>query len=229
MQKKKSLETPAEPPELVPPDAEPVAPRRGGLMLLLGIFTIFVIIDLAILAWFLLPGKTDKKKQQPVQPKQEQPVNSPENPRVIPKEMTGGDVQVSPAGSRMRDRWLRAQAEAEADGVDDWAGDALAAIRETAAEADRFLAKRLDKQAVLKYREAISALQSLQASRPALLADALAAGGRALAEGDSKAAQAAFTRALALDPENTAAKQGIDRAKNIDQVTALYAKAQAAR
>jgi len=180
------------------------------MLLLLVAFTIFIILDLAILAYFLLPGKTDKKKQQPILPKQEQPVNSPEKSRVIPKEKTGGDVQVSLTGSRLRDRWLRAQAEAEADGIDDWAGDSLAAIRETAAGADRFLANHQDKQAVFKYREAITALQSLLASRPALLADALTAGARALAKGDGKAAQAAFTRALALDPENTTARHGID-------------------
>jgi len=229
MQEKNSLETPPDSPELVPPDAEPVAPRRGRLMLLLlVIFTIFVVIDLAILAWFLLPDML-AKKHPPVPQSREQPVKSFEKPRVILKETTRGDVQVAVAENRMRDRWLRLQAVGEADGIDDWAGDALAAIRETAAEADRLLAKHQDKQAAVKYQKAITALKSLQASRPALLTDALAAGARALAKGDSKAAQAAFTRALALDPDNTAAKHGIERTKNIDQVMSLYAEAQATR
>ena len=229
MQEKNSLETPPDSPELVPPDAEPVAPRRGRLMLLLlVIFTIFVIIDLAILVWFLLPDML-AKKHPPVPQSREQPVKSSEKPQVIPKETTRGDVQVAVAGNRLRDRWLQLQAEAEADGINDWAGDSFGAIRETAAKADRLLAEHQNKQAAAKYQEAITALKSLQASRPALLTDALADGTRALAEGNGGAAINFFTRALALDPDNTAAKQGLARAENIDQVMALYAKAQAAR
>ncbi len=229
IQENNSQEAATNPPELVPPDAEPVTPRRGSLMLLLLVaFTIFIILDLAILAYFLLPGKTEKK-QPPVQQKQEQTVKGPEKVQVIPKENTSSVVQTSMAGNRLRDRWLKLQAETEADSIDDWAGKSFALIRETAAEADRLLAEHQNKQAAAKYQEAITALKSLQASRPALLADALTAGTRALAEGNGETAIKFFTRALALDPASDEARRGLDRAKNIDQIMALYAEAQAAQ
>ncbi len=229
IQENNSQEAATKPPELVPPDAEPVTPRRGSLMLLLLVaFTIFIILDLAILAWFLLPGKTEKK-QPPVQQKQEQSVKGPEKVQVIPKENTSGVVQTSMVGNRLRDRWLQLQAEAEADGINDWAGDSFGAIRETAAEADRLLDGHQNTKAAAKYQEATTALKSLQASRPALLTDALADGTRALAEGNGETAIKFFIRALALDPASDKARRGLDRAKNIDQIMALYAEAQAAQ
>ncbi len=228
MQEKQSQPVSPEPPELVPPDAEPVTPRRGSLILLLLVaFTVFIILDLAILAYFLLPGKADKKQPQ-VQPKQEQSVKGPEKIQRIAKENTNGAARESMAENRLRGRWLRMQAEAEADGIEDWAGDLFAEIRETAAKADRLAAEHKTKQAAAKYQEAITALTSLQASRSALLAGALTAGSRALAEGNGEAAIKSFALALSLDPANEEAKRGLERAKNIDRVMSLYSGAQAA-
>ncbi len=228
MQEKQSQPVSPEPPELVPPDAEQVTPRRGSLMLLLLVaFTVFIILDLAILAYFLLPGK-EEKKQAPGRQKQEQSIKSPERGQVVPMENTSSVARTTMAGNRLRDHWLRMQAEAEADGIADWAKESFAAIRDTAAEADRLAAEQQNTKASAKYQEAITALTSLQASRPALLADALTAGTRALTKGNGETAIKSFALALAIDPASEEAKRGLERAKNIDRVLSLYAGARAA-
>ncbi len=231
MQETKSPDMMPDPPELVPPDAEPSSPRRGSLMLLLLVaFTIFIVLDLAILAYFLLPGKTEKKSQPSVQQKQEHSVDSSGTSQGLTEEGEKNPSRLMRASAiGLRDHWLQLEAESEADGVGDWAGESFAAIRKTALEADRLTGEHRNTETVLKYQEAITALKSLQASRPVVLADALSSGSRALVEGNGGAAIHFFTKALALDPGSDEAKRGLGRAKNMDQVMSLYAGAQAAQ
>lgn len=228
MDMKEKMNSDASPdrPELTPPDAELVAPRRGSLMLLLLVaFTIFIVLDLVILAYFLLPEKKDGKQSPPQ--KSERLVDTAREPQGVAKARKN-DIRAREVSSEMRNRWLQKQAVAEADGIADWGGQSFAVIRETVAEAERLMAEQQYDKSAAVYREAVSRLQALQASRPKMLEEALAAGAQALIVGDSAAAITSFTRALALDSTNVAASRGLERAKNIDQVKDLYTKALAA-
>ena len=225
-QKDAPVEKVEEPPELTPPDAELVTPRRGSLMLLLLVaLTIFIVLDLAILAYFLLPGK--KEEKQPPPQKSERLIGTAREPQGVAK-VEENEIRTREISSEIRDRWLQMQAVAEADGIADWGGQPFTVIRETVAQAERLMAEQQYGRAAAGYRKAISKLQALQASRPKMLEEALSAGAQALVDGDGSAAITSFTRALALDSANVAARRGLERAKNIDQVKDLYAKALAA-
>ena len=215
-----------EPPELTPPDAELVAPRRSSLMLLLLVaFFIFILLDLAILAYFFFPGDTDNKQQAPASQATQHAVDTAEMSRQPVTKSGRDDLRARQAAEGLRDQWLQLQAEAEADGIENWGGKPFADVNETVAAAERSMAARKYDEAAGKYHKAIVGLQSLRESRPKMRAKALAAGGQALNQGDGPAAAVFFNRALALDPDNEAARRGLERAKNMDQVQALYKKA----
>lgn len=215
----------SEDPGLQPPDAGYSRPQKRSLLsILLIAFTLFVIFDIAVLAYFFLAGKN---KHQQVQT---QPVQSVETraDTVDMKSVVTGKATIDP-GARssvmeLRSRWLKLQAVAEADAVRIWAEIEFTAITQKAGQAERLLAAREYQQAGELFQQAVNELESLQDARPDLLAEAIATGNHALAEENSTEAARAFTRALALSPENPQAEHGLARARSLEQVLALYAK-----
>ncbi len=210
-------------PELTPPDAKLVTSRQGSLkFFLLIVLVISIVLVLVILTYFFLPGKTDSKPA-PLPQHSEHSVYAVEGVQGVAKDEEN-DVKARALSTGIRDRWLQMQAMAEADAMADWGGQSFTVIRETVADAERLMEQQQYGRAATRYQEAISGLQALQASRPRMLQEALAAGKQALASGDSVTAKTSFSRALALDSTNVVARHGIERAKNIDQVQALFTK-----
>ena len=214
-----------EDPGLQPPDAEYAQPpKRSLLSILLLAFTLFILLDIAIFAYFFFAGKS---KHQQVQT---QPVQSVETraDAVDMKSVITGKTTTDPAARssamERRSRWLKLQAVAEADAVRTWAETEFAAITQNAGQAERFLAAEEYQQAGKLFQQAVSELESLLGARPDLLAEAVATGNEALGEGNSIAAARAFTRALALSPENPQAEHGLARARSLEQVLGLYKK-----
>jgi tetratricopeptide (TPR) repeat protein len=71
-------------------------------------------------------------------------------------------------------------------------------------------------------------LAALESRADVVLKEQLAAGARALTEGRSEAAQAAFELALKIEPKNAVATRGLARAGTLDRVLALLASAERA-
>lgn len=214
-----------EDPGLQPPDAGYAQPQKRSLLsILLIAFALFVIFDIAVLAYFFLAGKN---KHQQVQTQPVQSVETRANTVDMKSIVTGKAAIDSAARSsvmELRSRWLKLQAVAEADAVRTWAETEFTAIRQKAGQAERLLAAEEYQQAGTLFHQAVNELESLQGARPDLLAEAIATGNNALAAENGIDAARAFTRALALSPENPQAEHGLARARSLEQVPALYTK-----
>ena len=214
-----------EEPGLQPPDADYTPPQKRSLLsILLLAFALFILLDIVVFAYFFLAGKN---KHQQVQAPHMQSVENRQdsaggNPVVVDKAAT--DPAARNSAMELRRRWLKLQAVAEADAVRSWAETEFAAIAQNADQAERLLAAGEYRQAGKLFQQAVSELESLQRARPDLLAEAVATGNEALGEGNSIAAARAFTRALALAPENPQAEHGLARARSLEQVLGLYKK-----
>lgn len=205
-----------------PPDAQSAPPPKRNLLFLLFVaFTLFVLFDLAVLGYFFLVD-TNETPRPPVQQEHS------EGKRVEPANEPSVSVQndVDPAtrtwAETLRERWMNLEAMAEADAVRSWAESDYAAIVQTADEGEEFLARGEYQSAGDRFQQAVRALETLQGERPTRLAQALERGGEALASENGRDAVWAFTRALALSPGNAQAERGLARARNLDQVLALY-------
>lgn len=112
--------------------------------------------------------------------------------------------------------------------VDTWASEAYTRALDLARNGDENYRQQLFSKATESYRQALDALQTLEANIPGLLETLLVDGNAALAAGDSSAALDSFQQALALDATSDGAIDGIERARVLDQVMELSRSARAA-
>lgn len=137
----------------------------------------------------------------------------------------GSDVQSKTTSELLLDKMLRLQARLENDGIRTWGTanhglsypEALAKIDDANAAYD----KAAYADAVERIRSAISSLNELDASKPERFRAALEAGRDALQRRDTSDANKEFLIALAIEPQNAEAKQGLERARNLKRVIAL--------
>ncbi len=213
-------EMPENHPPLQPPDDDQQPSGRGGLLFLLFVvFTLFLIVDLAILAYWLLPGRREPAAAPPAV---EGPARTPSAP---PGQGEKTDASTAPRPGpevqAARAAWLEVRTRAEAADVATWGGEGyqdsvhLAAAAVEAAASGRLAAAARD------YAAAAGGLEQLLAARPVLYSRAMEQGGQALAQGRAEAAQEAFQRALAIRPADDRARHGLKRAAALDQVLAL--------
>lgn len=214
-------EKPVEP-VLYPPDSrQPVSGKPSNLRFILFLaFIVFVLLDLAILAYFFLAGQTEPVQE--VQPRQEKVVktngSTPEGPLEIVQPI--GIDKAKNKAETLRSNWLLAQAEA--DNIRDWGGQLYIALSKKAEKGEQFFYKEDFLRAQESFQAAVDDLAALQAARPEILADALTGGRKALQEENSARAVEAYSLALALAPGNPQAVLGLNRAQTLDQVLALY-------
>ena len=221
-------------PHLEIPDLQPPGPtaeeqpgpamnRRGLLMLLLVAFTFFLLLDVAILAYFLWPDSS-REAITPV----ERPVRELDKSPAPPSPEQQGQARPDPAAREQaitaRSHWLDRREEAEAAGVRAWAGQELAALLQSSDTAGKALADGHPQQAARLYDQAAAGLQALLTSRPERFARAMERGNDALAQGRTEEAQTAFTLALAIQPDDARARKGLARATRLDNVVNLYEK-----
>lgn len=118
---------------------------------------------------------------------------------------------------------LRKQTELEAEGVAVWGGQDYDAALDTLAAGDADLQAGRYAQATDNYEKVGAQLDALRASMVDRLAAALQAGEGALSADDGPAARHGFEVALALEPHNERAQQGMLRARVLEDVVALIA------
>ncbi len=124
------------------------------------------------------------------------------------------------AAQEILGRMLELQESLEARAVERWGAEAMEAARATAAEGDERFLEQDYEAAQARYREALEALQALDARAGAVLEQALADGASALEAGDAARATEAFELADAVDPGNPRAGAGLARAAVLDEVRA---------
>ena len=205
--------------DLVPPDAYMDQGKRRSLpFLLFVVFTLFLILDLAILAYWLLSGKDSKPPVQHVVLQEEAPASSKQEQPAVDSALTKARI----AAEDRLGLWLRLQARAEAENVALWGGETYVRITALAAQGDTALAKKDFAGARQSYEQAEGRLQALLASKPELFSAALDQGRTALKEQDSESAVRSFELALTMEPENADAVHGLQRARSLDHVILLH-------
>jgi len=118
---------------------------------------------------------------------------------------------------------LRKQTELEGESVAAWGGEDYDAALDTLAAGDAELQAERYQMAAAHYESAIRQFDALAASRPERSVAALEAGDAALAAGDGPAARGNYAIALAIDGQNARAREGMARARVLEDVLALIA------
>jgi tetratricopeptide (TPR) repeat protein len=216
-------------PALTPP---PIAPSRSGkppawMWLAIGGLA---IVALAVV--FVLPAVVSEYElplERRVDTTPAAPASSaPSGPAVSPFEEAQRARQRKEAQDVLAEV-LEIQTELEAQEVSTWAGEAYDAALEQGSIGDEYYRTQDFISATASYSNARDALQGLLDSRPDVLTRTLAQARQALAAGDSAGAEDQFSLALLLAPDNEAAQAGLDRARTLDEVLALFDEAESLR
>jgi len=106
-----------------------------------------------------------------------------------------------------------------------WDPAGWAAAQARLADGERAYREERYPAAIRLYRETGRQLATLEAALPGLIATRLQAAQHAFDTGNAPAAVAGFKQVLAVDPDSTEAKTGLQRAGTYDQVQALLGEA----
>ncbi len=221
-----------------PPRIQPIAPPRvtaraaGGPspqgprgfpwapVLVLG------LVVVAVGVFFLLPRWAAQRPAGPVPAPTESSSRAPAAATPLaaatPEELRERaylELRAEEAGARARD--LRRRLEEQ--GVELWGDEDYPAALEHLQRAAELLSNGDASAAWRIYGEAVALLDSVDGRSSAVLQGSLAAGRRALQQGDGIAAGAAFSLALRIAPDHQAAATGLSRAEVLDQVFDLLA------
>lgn len=124
------------------------------------------------------------------------------------------------AGIDERLQKLNARAAAQ------WGGEEFTRINALLADSDKDFSAREYVAAEQKLNEILPLLEVVEGRAPTVLAEQLKAGAKALQEGRSEDAKAAFELASKIEPNNQVAGKGLKRAATLDQVLALLSTAE---
>jgi tetratricopeptide (TPR) repeat protein len=162
-------------------------------------------------------------------------VAEPDEPSEVPSSIDSAEPAVirsagNPDGSRHDaevelQRYLKLRARLELDGADRWGEPEWSESNGLVGHGDGLFGRSDYDAARQAYGNATELLTRLELSRENRLTDALQAGDSALEDDRSADAQAAYTMALAIDPENEAAIRGLARASVRDAVLGHLAAA----
>ena len=202
-------------PTLIPPDREKAGKKDNRLTVLLIMLALFGLLGMAGVVIWLLPHSGIQKNTDgglatspPITPIKEP---APEK-----------DEQAGLKAEQLLGEWLRLQARAEAEDIAAWGADMYPAILAEAALGDQKYQENQFAESESAYQNSIRSLNELLAGKEKRLVSALEKGEQALAEHDGTAAAENFDMALTIDPHNEQARRGLERARNLDQVLALY-------
>jgi len=120
---------------------------------------------------------------------------------------------------------LKAKKELEAQNVSQWGAQGYQAALDKAAEGDEFYKIKDFQNAIASYQQALDDMKGLETLIPQVLRDLISQGNVAIEQGKTELAREKFQAAIALDRNNIAALQGIDRSETLDQVLAIVNQA----
>jgi tetratricopeptide (TPR) repeat protein len=214
--KKPSSDPVRERPTLTPPGRDKVRKKDNRLTVLLILVALFVLLGMAATVIWLLPDSGIQKNTTASVSPSLPIISSIKEPEAAESEQSGAKVK------QLLGEWLRLQARAEAENIAAWGADRYPDILAEAAKGDQMYQENLYTEAQRAYQNGIRDLNDLLASKENRLRFALENGEQALAEQNSEAAADHFDMALTIDPNNQQASRGLERARNLEQVLALY-------
>lgn len=213
---------------LPPPQA-----AHGHRQLPVPALVIAFLVLLAGLVFFMLPDYVAQRNAVAPRPAGEPPASAPATapsgqaapPSVVSPYAAATAERQRAAAKEALDALLALQYELGEHHAERWAAAELAQAAELATAGDAAYRDGDHAGAQARYHEATALLQSVRDGMGARLEDRLARGADALAAGDSAAASALFNEALLIDPSNTTAQHGLQRAGTLDQVLDLLRRA----
>ena len=200
----------------------PAAGRRGGLAPLAVYGSLAVLLLLLLGVVFYLPDHV--VDAPPAAPSAAPSAAAP--PEVVPVTSPGAALAARAAAEAVLGRLLSTMQTLEARAVPRWGGLRHAQGRAAYEAGDQAFIDRNYEAAAAQYEQALGLFEPLLDEANAVFADAFAKGLAALAAGDSTAALEAFDLAVAISPSEREAREGLERARNLDQVLALVASAE---
>jgi tetratricopeptide (TPR) repeat protein len=200
--------------------------QKAGKTFWLGIL-IGGLTGLALLVILLLPDHIKK----PVAPDNinNQSSDSRQTAPAKPESSPWKEAQLGKqrkAAQEVLEKMLDRQFQLEEIAVTKWAGEGFAQAMALASEGDEYYRKREFEAALVSYEAGLELMEQLLGQKEQALTNAITAGNAAIEQGDSSAATKAFELALAIDPDSQKAQQGLQRAKVLDNVRQLLAKAE---
>ena len=136
-------------------------------------------------------------------------------------EQAGEQAAARAAAIAVRDDYQGAFAAQDARQAARWATESFAAARAAGEEATRRFDTGDYVEATAAWQEGNSRLANVEQERSAVLQRQLARGAEALRAGRTAEGRAAFELALAIEPEQAAARAGIERARRLETALAL--------
>jgi serine/threonine protein kinase/tetratricopeptide (TPR) repeat protein len=208
-----------------PSSSSGAEPKPSGRRIGSATVALFSVLGLLVLLVFLvLPGLVDDRREQSVSDVEEVQAGTaplPTAPAPVP-------LEPSQAAAEAERAWLDRRDELEARGAGSWGGADYQRALGLAADGESAMVRGEYLQAVAAFQQADVQLQAVAAMMPKALADALAAGDRALAGGDAAAASTAYTLAARMEPDNERARLGLSRARVLPEVLDLMDRGRAA-
>ena len=202
-------------PNLTPPDREKVRKKDNRLTVLLIMVGLLALLVIAAMVIWLLPH-SGIQKNTAASLSTSPAITSIKEP--IPEK----NEQAGVKAAQLLGEWLRLQARAEAEDIAVWGADRYPAILAEAAMGDQKYQENQYTESEAAYQNSIRGLNDLLASKEERLVLALENGQQALVEQDGSVAAENFHMALIIDPYNEQARHGAERARNLEQVLALY-------
>ena len=141
--------------------------------------------------------------------------------RKAAEQKTADTATQKAAAEKARAGFDEAFAALDAHAAASWATDVFAAARVEGGQAAQSFAVGDFPAAQQAWESAGAKLAGLEKQRPGALKKALDRGKRALAQGKTTEARAAFESALAIEPGHATARAGIERAARLDQAFVL--------
>lgn len=203
-------------------ETPPAAGRRGGMPPLAVYGSLAVLLLLLLGVVFYLP---DRVADAPPAASSAAP-NAAAPPEVAPVTSPGATLAARAAAEAVLGRLLSMMQTLEARAVQRWGGLRHTQGRAAYEAGDQAFIDRNYEAAAAQYEQAIGLFEPLLDEANAVFADAFAEGLAALSAGDSTAALEAFDLAVAISPSEREAREGLERARNLDQVLALVASAE---
>jgi tetratricopeptide (TPR) repeat protein len=196
--------------------------KTFGMGILIGGLT-----GLTLLVILLLPDHIKKPAAPDIT--DQQTVNSRQAAQAKPETSPWQEAQLGKQRKVAQDvleKMLDRQFQLEEIAVTKWAGEDFARAMAMASEGDEYYRSREFESALATYEAGLQLMEQLLGQKEMALTNAISTGTSAIEQGDSTTAADAFELALAIDPDSQEAQQGLQRAKVLDNVQQLVAKAE---
>lgn len=205
---------------------QPAVRKSQGLPALVVCAIVGGVVALAVAAFWWLPqvmiAPEQSQKPPPTTAQNSPPPSAPV--AAAPKQPDVENLLSQRQQAQTLQQTLQAQREKlAAKSAQTWAAQAHQEITALADQANQQFAGRDYSGAIKSYKQASAQAKALLQRADKVLADTLATAQQAYEAQNSKAATEAYTRALAIAPDNTQAKQGLVRAQSLDEVLAKMA------